>query len=68
MARDGLTTSLTCRRIEVGRGGLDAALPWVRFDVARARNDGGGNPNIFGQILLVGCKGVLETTNITRSN
>ncbi len=31
--------------IEVGRGGLDTALPQVQFNVVQACNDGGSNPN-----------------------
>ncbi len=33
------------RMIEAGRGGVNTALPWVRFDIARAHDDGGGDPN-----------------------
>ncbi len=45
LARRGLTMSPMHRGIEVSRGGLDAALPWVQYDVAHARHDKCGNPN-----------------------
>ncbi len=39
------TTLPTRCRIEICRGGLDTALPWVQFDVVQARDDGVSNPN-----------------------
>jgi hypothetical protein len=54
LAGRGLTTSLMHHGIEAGRGGLDTALPWVQFDTAQARDDRGGDPNIFEQIIACG--------------
>jgi hypothetical protein len=41
----GSTILLKRRGIKVSRGGLDAALPWVQFNVVQALDDGGSDPN-----------------------